>query len=213
MRTHEYTWEYPQLQNPLKGCMGSYPLQTQKMQGSPPNSHGQGAGFLMAQVWLEEVWEVSNPPAHRASLTQPERHHSMSWNEPRLKTSSCVFKPLKWDIWVTSKGISKEEPERASFGHPVFTQGDQRLVVPLHHILVQLLLPLLQLLPLLVIEIHGHVVKGHWHLQFQQPVQAGAWTQPGFSSFQAINEWFLHLKQLLGRCFFGNKGLDQTGGS
>lgn len=76
-----------------------------------------------------------------------------------------------------SQGFPRNHLE-AERGHPSFTQGDQRLVVPLHHVLVQLLLPLLQLLPLLVVEIDGHVVKRHWHLQPQAPRVQGTLPRP-----------------------------------
>ena len=51
--------------------------------------------------------------------------------------------------------------------HPAaaLTQRDQRLVVALHDVLVQLLLPLLQVPPLLLREVGRVVLKGHWHLE------------------------------------------------
>lgn len=40
------------------------------------------------------------------------------------------------------------------------TQGDQCLVVAPHHVLVELLLPVLQLAPLLIRKTQGHIIKG-----------------------------------------------------
>lgn len=47
------------------------------------------------------------------------------------------------------------------------TQGDQSLVVPPHHSLVQILLPAVQRLPFLLVEVHGNVIKRERYLESQ----------------------------------------------
>lgn len=50
---------------------------------------------------------------------------------------------------------------------PCLTQGDQSLVVPPHHSLVEILLPAVQRLPFLLIEVHGNVIERERHLESQ----------------------------------------------
>ena len=68
------------------------------------------------------------------------------------------------------RSMSPLTPEMLAWGtEGTLTQGHQGFVVLLNQVVVKLLLPFVQVLPLVLGEVNSDVHKGHWNLGQQQP--------------------------------------------
>jgi len=113
----------------------------------------------------------SGSPGHAIPSPSAERGFPPKRDAPELHQRSLDHpRPRPYGKTQPPPG---EKGQKGGFWVFFFTQGDQRLVVLLHQVVVQLLLPLLQILPLLCREVDGDVNERHRHLQGHVPGSSG----------------------------------------